>query len=358
MHAGFATSDGTKTYASRFKDHLKNGFFRPLQGLTCSSLGLGTYLGTPDETSSENYVQAVCDAVRGGINLFDTSINYRHQRSERDIGAALKLLLDEEGFSRDNLVVCTKAGFLTPGAIPSGVIQPSDVVGGVHCMKPEFLEDQLDRSCVNLGVDTVDVFYIHNPEAQLRHIPEAEFYDRLRMAFTKLEELVEAGKIRYYGTATWGGYRSLSGTSERLSLSRISEMAQNIAGDGHHFRFVQLPYNMAMTEAFTQRHEAIGDGDPRSLLHVAHVLGISVVASASLHQGQLLGRISQQIVTKLPGATSDAQRSIQFTRSTPGVGVALVGMGNPEHVRENLGVAKFPPLSVEGYINLFRRDAG
>ena len=358
MHSGFATPEATLGFASRFPSHQKNGFFRGAQGLTCSSLGLGTYLGGLDDHSSERYVQAVSAAVRGGVNFLDTAINYRHQRSERDIGAALKALFKQKEVRREEVVLCTKAGFLTPDAVPVNLLQPSDIVGGMHSMKPEFLEDQVDRSRRNLGVETIDVLYLHNPETQLSHVPETGFYDRIRAAFGKLEELVAAGRIRYYGTATWNGYRSIAGTGERLSLVKIAGIAKSVGGEHHHFRFVQLPFNMGMTEAFTQRYEAQGMGDPRGLLNLAHNLGITVVASATLYQGRLLQHITPQIAARLPGATSDAQRAIQFTRSTPGVAVALVGMGNPEHVADNLGVAKIAPVPLEDFMRFFRREEG
>jgi aryl-alcohol dehydrogenase-like predicted oxidoreductase len=57
-----------------------------------------------------------------------------------------------------------------------------------------------------------------------------------------------------------------------------------------------------------------------------------------------------------PGLRTDAQRAIQFTRSTPGIEVALVGMSNLAHVEENLEVAKLPPASMDEYLKLFSRD--
>ncbi len=55
----------------------------------------------------------------------------------------------------------------------------------------------------------------------------------------------------------------------------------------------------------------------------------------------------------MPGLMTDAQRAIQFTRSTPGIDVALVGMGRPGHVLENLGVARARPLTPEEYLRLY-----
>src|SRR6476659_10936751 len=110
-----ATSSGTTRYADKFAGRAASGHFREAQGLVVSSLGIGTYLGQPDDKTDQGYTSSVIAAVESGINLIDAAINYRLQRSERSIGAALKELASR-GFSRDELVLCTKAGFLTPDA--------------------------------------------------------------------------------------------------------------------------------------------------------------------------------------------------------------------------------------------------
>src|SRR5579864_7331644 len=140
MTHGRATSSGTTRYRSRHRAE----FYRDAQGLSVSTLGLGTYLGHPDERTDEAYSSAVEAAVRGGINFLDTAINYRHQRSERSIGAALSELFRSGQARRDEVMVATKAGFLTPGAVPS-FLKDGDVVGNMHSMNPDFLADQIDR---------------------------------------------------------------------------------------------------------------------------------------------------------------------------------------------------------------------
>ena len=83
MTTGRATPSGTTQYRSRFSAE----FYRDAAGLTVSTLGLGTYLGAPDEGTDKAYTSAVETAVHGGINFLDSAINYRHQRSERHSGA-------------------------------------------------------------------------------------------------------------------------------------------------------------------------------------------------------------------------------------------------------------------------------
>ena len=82
----FATQEGTIRFAGRFGTARDRGFYGSFDGLELSTLGLGTYLGDPDDRTDVAYRDAVIAAVRGGINCLDTAINYRYQRSERSIG--------------------------------------------------------------------------------------------------------------------------------------------------------------------------------------------------------------------------------------------------------------------------------
>ena len=340
---GFATPDGTVRLAARFPAFRDCGFYHKVDLLEVSSLGLGTYLGNADDQTDTAYRDAAIAAVRGGLNFLDTAINYRHQRSERSIGAALSELFRSGQARRDEVVVATKAGFLTPGAVPP-FLKDGDVVGNMHSMEAGFLADQIERSRINLGLGTIDIFYLHNPETQLGFISREEFDDRIRLAFLKLEQMVAEGKIRYYGTATWDGYRKPAGARDALNLARLLEIAAEAGGRSHHFRFIQLPFNLAMPEAFTN-----------GVLELAAKSGITVVASATLLQARLSRELPQALAEKLPGLSTDAQRAIQFTRSTPGIAVALVGMSRAAHVAENLAVAGVAPLATEAYHDLYQR---
>jgi aryl-alcohol dehydrogenase-like predicted oxidoreductase len=323
----YATASATANYAMRHPEYYRAGFFRTIFDLHVSTLGIGTYLNASAD--------ALLAAAENGINFFDAAINYRHQQSERDMGTALRQL------QRDEIVVCTKAGFLTPGAVPD-FLTAEDVAGNMHSMAPDFLEDQIERSLANLGVDTIDVFYLHNPETQLGFRTRDEFEARIRRAFARLERLADQQKIRWYGCATWEGFRQPG----QLSLPRLAEIAAEEGGAEHRFRFVQLPFNLGMVEAYV--------GKPESVLDQAARLGIAVVASATLLQTRVLDQMPDAVADLLPGLETAAQRAIQFTRSTPGISVALVGMGRREHVLDNLGVGRVPPATPDEYGRLFR----
>jgi aryl-alcohol dehydrogenase-like predicted oxidoreductase len=360
---GSATPEGTRRYAQRFAGRAAQGHFREQQGWTMSSIGLGTYLGKTDTQTDASYTEAVVAAVRSGVNVIDSAINYRFQRSERSIGAALKKLA-EAGYERDELVICTKGGYLTPdGEMPAdpadyfrreyfhqGILAPEDVAAG-HSLAPRFLEDQLNRSLRNLGIRCIDVYYLHNPETQLMAELRATFPKRVRAAFELLESGVAAGKIRSYGMATWNAFRQPESAPDAISLAEMVELAREVAGEAHHFRFVQLPYNLAMPEALAAPNQLLG-GRRLPMVEAARQLGIALVASASPLQVQLSRNLPKRIAEVL-GQESDLHRAVQFARSSPGITTALVGMSRPEHVESNLKLVGIPPAPPEQILQLF-----
>jgi aryl-alcohol dehydrogenase-like predicted oxidoreductase len=365
-----ATPEGTNRYAARFAGRAAPGHFRGQASTTLrlSSIGLGTYLGEPDAATDAGYTAAVIAAVEGGINVLDTAINYRLQRSERSIGAAIRTLA-AKGFARDELILCTKAGFLTPdGEMPAdaneyfireylkpGIFRPEDIAADCHCMAPSYLANQLERSLRNLGVDSIDVFYVHNPETQLGNVSREEFLRRIRAAFEFLEGAVGDGKIGAYGLATWNGFRQERKARDYLSLEELLGVARTVGGDGHHFRFVQLPFNLAMSEALTLVNQTM-DGRQGSTLQAARMLGITVISSAALLQGQLISSLPPFVSAAL-GLKSDLQRALQFARSTPGITTALVGSSRPQHVQQNLEIIGVEPAAREQYLKVFERGA-
>jgi aryl-alcohol dehydrogenase-like predicted oxidoreductase len=294
----------------------------------------------------------------------DSAINYRLQRSERSVGAALKQLA-ARGFPRDGIVVCTKAGFLTPdGEMPDdaneyfsrefiepGIFRPEDIAAGCHCMTPRYLADQLERSRRNLGVECVDVFYLHNPETQLSEVPLEEFRRRLGEAFAFLESAVAAGKIGAYGLATWNAFRDDPKSQGYLSLASMEEIARAAGGAEHHFRFVQLPLNLAMPEALLRPNQVV-EHKTMAMVQAARALKITLVSSAALLQGQLTRNLPPYIAAAL-GTTQDWVSALQFARSVPGVTTALAGMSHVEHVRANLDVIGIEPAPRDQFLKLF-----
>lgn len=367
MIKGHATSAGTQAYQKRFEQG-RPGYFRLQRDLWFSSIGLGSYLGDSDDATDRLYEETVKEALRSGINVLDTAVNYRSQRSERAFGRAIAEMVAAGEIKRDEFVLCTKGGFIPfDGDFPQdpaeyfrktyiepGILKAEEVAQGCHAMSPKYLEDQLNRSLKNLGVETLDIYYIHNPETQLADVDRAEFLDRLRGAFKWAEAKAAEGKIRMYGTATWSGYRLDPESPDYLSLEEINVVAREMGGPKNHFGAVQLPVNLAMPEAWVLPNQSYG-ANLVPFLNVAQQYGLVTVASASLLQGRLAGPLPEFIQKFFPGLEKNSQRALQFARSVPGLTTALAGMKKKAHLAENLETAKVQPLTEQELILIFQQ---
>lgn len=329
-----------------------------------SSLGLGTYLGAPSAAADEGYAAAARRFAELGGTAFDTAANYRAGRSERALGQALPRL------PREAVFLSTKAGYLpmSDGETAEsprvwfdrvlrapGILEDGDVVDGCHAMTPRYLAHQLEVSRRALGLETLDLFHLHNPEQQLPALGTERFYAAIAAAFEACEEFRSEGRIRFYGVATWDGLRVPPGAANHLDLARLWHLAETIGGPRHGFRWVQAPLNLGMPEAFLAPSQKV-DGQRLTLLEAAQALGLSVQTSASMLQARILGEVAAQqdaLAEALPGCASPAQLALQFTRSCPGVTTALCGMGRVAHVEENAAVMGLPKADPEALRALF-----
>ena len=363
MISGFATAQGTQ----KFADHstiLKTNF-RNFQNLTLSNVGMGTYLGNPDSHTDEMVKNAIKKSIRLGLNVIDTAINYRSQKAERSVGKAISELIEEEQISRDQIFISTKNGYVTNDAdikqdfweyvkneySSKGILKEGDVTSGYHCMTIPYLEDQLNRSLKNLGMDCVDLMYLHNAvEGQIKDTPRERFMQNLQAAFEFYEEKRLEGKIRYYGMATWECFRVLPDNPQYLSLKDTVDMAKKAGGNEHGFRFIQLPFNMYYDQALLTKNQSL-DGNPVSILECASKLGIGVFTSVPFMQSRLL----QPGVMPEFGNLPPSLRALQFIRSSPGILAPLVGQKSQEHVSENLEIMKVPSLSESEFLELVKK---
>ena len=345
-------------FAARFAQRYTADFYRSgLSGHTLSSIGVGTYLGECTDAEDAAYESAITAAIDEGVNVIDTAINYRCQRSERAVGRAVQQRV-KDGMPREAIVVCTKGGYLPladhpPGSreeyrvylkrefFDTGILSPDDVVSGGHSLAPSFLRYLITRSRKNLGLATIDLYYLHNPEQQLTAMPHASLRERLRAAFMVLEDAVSRGDIRAYGCATWNGLRVPPTSKGHLSLEELVTIAREIAGEKHHFRAVQMPINLGMPEAIRAGTQSLGKMDALvPAIDVATALGLSVIASASLMQAQLTHDLPPSMRDLFPAQRTDAQRALSFVRSLPGITCALVGTRSVAHLKENLESAE------------------
>jgi aryl-alcohol dehydrogenase-like predicted oxidoreductase len=360
-----ATADATFDYKQRFGERTARTYFRRVGDCAVSSVGLGTYLGDATDAVDDAYYETVRAALDAGCNVVDTAVNYRHQRSERVVGRALR----ESGVDRDAVFLATKGGFVpfdgaqpeNPGQyvqrefVDAGLVDPADLARGSHSVAPGFVDAMVDLSLKNLGVDTIDLYYVHNPEVQLAERPASEVYDQLEATFERLEQRVAAGDINHYGVATWDAFRVPRDHEQFLDLgeliSRARSAAKAVGNTATHLRAVQVPFNVYMADAFTVESQEGPDG-AQSVLWYAHEAGLNVFTSASLAQGKVLDGIPDEVDAELAGDTL-AQRGLNFARSAPGVTCSLAGTTSPEHVRENAAAGEFAPLGADAFDAVF-----
>lgn len=363
MISGFATPDGTKKYATQYGQVSDN--YRTIQNLTLSNVGIGTYLGNPDSQTDLLVIDAVKKSILAGINVIDTAINYRAQKAERAVGIAISDLIRDGKIERDSIFVSTKNGYVTnDGDIKEdfweyvqreyakpGIVKPNDISSGYHCMTVPYLEDQLNRSLKNLGLECIDLIYLHNAvEGQIQDISKEQFMKNLRDVISLYEQKRKEGKIRYYGMATWECFRVPKDNPQYLSIYDVLQIAKEIGGENHGFRFIQLPYNLYLDQALMIKNQQVNGADA-SILAASQSSGIGVFTSVPLMQGKLLG----------PGVVPDfvnlkpSLKCLQFIRSTPGVLAPLVGQKTSTHVEENLEIMKIPPLTQDEFDSVLKK---
>lgn len=371
MIKGYATIDGTLEYAKSFLD--KKEFFVEHDNKVFSKLGLGTFNKEPykEENYLFNYIEGVETALKNGINFIDTAINYRYQQSEKEIGYILGEMIEKGEIKRENFIIASKGGFI-PLEYPfpdnpyhwirDNMLLPNlctedDIELDQHCISSKFLEYSLNKSLENLGLETIDIYFLHNPEVQLGTKTKEELLEGIKKAFEVFEKAVNDGKIKSYGVATWNGFINDKGFIEYLSLVDIYDVAVSVAGDNHHFKYIQVPFNLAKTHIYTMPTQTY-QGEDYTVVELAYKLGLGVISSSSLLQMNLFKKSFNAnvgyILDKDMQLTSDIQLALQFVRSTPNILSSLFASKNGEHILHNLEISKIKATPKKLYDLMYR----
>ena len=357
--AGYATAEGTRKFMENaFKNGMANSHFRSFNNLNFSSLGIGTYLGRLTAEDDRDLENAIYHSLKSGaVNVIDTAINYRSMKSEKNIGHAIKRLIEDKIISRDQVFISTKNGYITNDGdyptidvleymhkmyISQGIIDSKDISSGYNVLNPNYIRKCIDKSLTNMQLDTIDLVYIHNAyESWFQDISRSEFNEKIRRVFQVYEESRLQNKIRYYGMATWTCFRLPRNEEGYLSLEDMVRIAEDVAGKDHGFRFIQLPYNLAYREAYSLRNQTVNSDNDLTILEACNKLNIGVFTSVPLLQAKLFD-------VKIPdylGIDNQLLKIVQITRSTPNVIAPLLGQKKLNHVKENIELAKVAPLN-------------
>ena len=305
---GSASPEGTARYAarivsqSRHDGRMEHGYGRfGNRGWTTSRLGFGTYRV---DTRDPEHRDALKKALREGVNLIDTSTNYMDGDSERLVGSVLGELFKSGELTREEVIVVSKIGYVQGQNLKQAEVREQagrpypDMVkygeGIWHCIHPEYLADQLTLSLDRLGLATLDVCLLHNPEyflSEAAHhdggdlaVTRDAFYRRIEQAFMFFESQVAAGRVRYYGVSS-NTVTADPSDAAATSLSRMCDAARAAAAaqamDGHHFAVLQCPMNLYEAGALVTPNTGVDQQE--TVLEVAQREGIAVLVNRPLN---------------------------------------------------------------------------
>jgi aryl-alcohol dehydrogenase-like predicted oxidoreductase len=308
--AGYADSVATQNFAERMRARypaFEPDAYRQLTGtdVITSKIGYGSYRV---HYESDEHVATLRAAIEAGCNLIDTSSNYTDGGSETLIGNVLGDMISAKDIQRGEIIVVSKVGYLQGQNLDEAVRRADtceaweEVVkymeGCWHCIHPDVLTDQWNRSAERLGLETIDVYLLHNPEYFLSDAQKRAsandldsvrdtYYDRIYRAFVQMERFVAEGKIRYYGVSS-NTFPSSAADFEHTSLNRVYNAAMEAAETVHgnreesHFKVIQLPYNLFEHGALTEVNNQT-DGKDATVLEVATALGLGVLVNRPLN---------------------------------------------------------------------------
>ena len=287
------------------------------------AIGGSAWGGADDEVS----IRALHRALDLGVNCFDTADVYGDGHSERLL-ARLRRERSEPFF------IATKAGRALDPHVASGYNRAN-------------LTFFVERSLKNLETETIDLLQLHCPPYQV--------YDRMPEVFGVLDELVQAGKLRYYG----------------VSVETIAEATRAL--DYPEVQSVQIIFNMF-------RHRPAEDFFP-----LARARRVGILARVPLASGLLTGKLRadsqfaardhrsynrrgeefdqgetfsgvdyeaglravEELRPLVPDGASLAQLALRWTLMFPEVTAAIPGARNERQVESNCGAADLPPLTPE-----------
>jgi aryl-alcohol dehydrogenase-like predicted oxidoreductase len=297
-------------------------------GWKVSAVSFGSWAigGTWGPVKDAESLAALHRAVELGVNFFDTADVYGDGRSER-------LLAQMRHQHSEPIYVATKAGRRLDPHVAAGYNRKN-------------LTAFVERSLRNLDTEALDLLQLHCPPTQVYYMPEV---------FGVLDDLVEAGKVRYYG----------------VSVEKVEEALKAI--EYPNVQSVQIIFNMF-------RHR------PAELLfEQAQKRRVGILARVPLASGMLTGKLKPdttfapddhrafnrygeafdrgetfagvdydvglQAVEELkaicPAGMSMVQFALRWILMFDAVTCAIPGAKRPSQAEENFTAADLPPLSEE-----------
>jgi len=327
-----------------------------------SKIGIGLYLGDETEIVDNNLFRVLERSLNTGINIFDCSPSYRNGKSEKLIGKLIRK------YPNKTYNISTKGGFI-PFDFSKGEKAENNYIKELidsNLIKEELFDQQyfqtfdvrylqysLQKTLENINRDSVEIYYIHNPEYLLERCGREIFLNHMRNVFHWIKTEIENRRILEFGISSWFGFFERE-PSKRLQLNDFINLSKEI-GIRQHFRYIQVPYNFYQTDLLFFKGQEVCNKQI-SLGSAAEKYNLSLITSATLNQGRLVNYTFPDKVTKIFPNMTSAQISLAFVLSTPSIKSCLVGTNSLDHLEELLVVKERSLYDIKKFIQILRME--
>jgi aryl-alcohol dehydrogenase-like predicted oxidoreductase len=300
------------------------------------SFGCGAVGGLMVKGAAADQERAVARAMEFGINYFDTAPMYGNGESERNLGRVLKAL------NRPKVYVGTKV-WLDAASLehPAGI--------------GKFIADSMEASLQRLGLDSVDLYQLHNPISESKRegaIDPKTVREQVLPAFARLRG---QGKARFFGFTALGDTPAIQSILESFDTAQVSYNLLNpSAGMKLPSNYPAQDYGNLIARAKASGVGTIGirvlAGGALSGTETRHPLGmpkVDPIGSASTYSGDVARAVRFGEIVKRGFAQSLVEASIRYVLSNSQLSTTLVGLSTLEHLELAGQSAKKGPLSAE-----------
>jgi aryl-alcohol dehydrogenase-like predicted oxidoreductase len=290
--------------------------------------GIGGGWGQVEE---EDALAALHAAIDNGVNFIDTADGYGDGRSERFIAQVLKERSEE-------VYVATKVGRRLDPHVAEGY-------------NPQNLTAFVERSLKNLQVETLDLVQLHCPPYQVYYMPEV---------FGILDDLVQAGKIKYYGVSVEKVEEAIKATeypnlqSVQIIFNMFRQRPANMFFDLAKQRQVgiltRVPLASGLLTGKMTRQTTFPENDHRNFNRYGQSFDVGETFAGVDYDTGL--DAVEELRALVPQGATMAQYALRWILMFDAVSCAIPGAKNPEQATANAKAADLPPLSQDEMVRI------
>jgi len=301
--------------------------YRPFgrTGWQVSEIGFGAWaIGAEwGHVSEEDALDALRTAIKNGVNFIDTADVYGDGRSERLVGKVIK------EFS-DRIYVATKAGRR---------LQPHVAAGFTR----ENLTAFIERSCTNLGLETLDLVQLHCPPSEVYYMPEV---------FGILDDLVKAGKLQHYAVSVEKVEEAIKALEFpniqsvqiifNIFRQRPSELFFPLAREKKVGILARVPLASGLLTGKMTTSTRFEDTDHRKYNRAGEAFDVGETFSGVDYETGL--KAVEELRGLVPADISMAQFALRWILMFDAVSLAIPGAKNSKQAYENAVSSDFPAI--------------